>query len=85
MLALNLMVKNNSLKERVEEVLKEIEPAISSHGGGVELVELKDNEIKLKIKGACLGCAFSHITFNLGLEEIIKKRIPEIKKINYVQ
>lgn len=74
------------MKEKVEEVLKEIRPALQADGGDVELVDVdeKNGIVKLRLTGACAGCPFSTMTLHMGIERILKQKIPEIKKIEAV-
>ena len=74
------------MKEKVEEVLKEIRPALQADGGDVELVDVdeKNGIVKLRLTGACAGCPFSTMTLQMGIERILKQKIPEIKKVEAV-
>ena len=73
------------LREKVEEVLKKIKPSLQADGGDVELVDIEnDSIVKVRLKGACSGCAMSHMTLKLGIERILKQRIPEIKSVESV-
>ena len=66
------------MKKKVQEVLDMIRPMLKADGGDVELVEIKDNVVKVRLQGACAGCAMSQMTLKNGIEKIIKKEIPEI-------
>ena len=74
------------MKEKVEEVLKEIRPALQADGGDVELVDVdeKNGIVKLRLTGACAGCPFSTMTLQMGIERILKQKIPEIKRVEAV-
>jgi len=50
-------------------------------GGNVELVEVEDGLVKVKLTGACGGCPMSQITLKMGIERLLKKEIPEIKEV----
>ncbi len=50
------------MKEKVEKALDKIRPALMADGGGVELVEVKDGVVKVKLTGACGGCPMSQMT-----------------------
>lgn len=69
------------MKVKVEEVLKKIRPSLQADGGDVELVEVKDGIVKLRLRGACAGCAMSQMTLKMGIERELKKVIPEIKEV----
>ena len=74
------------MREEVSEVLDEIRPALQDHRGDAELVEVTDDGIvKLKLKGACAGCPMSQMTIQMGIERILKSRIPEVKKVVAVE
>ena len=69
------------MKERVEAVLDKIRPSLVADGGNVELVEVKDSIVKLKLTGACAGCPMSTMTLKNGIERILRQEIPEIKEV----
>ena len=69
------------MQNKVEEVLDKIRPSLMRDGGNVELVDVSDGVIKVKLTGACAGCPMSTMTLRMGIEQILKKEIPEIKEI----
>ncbi len=69
------------MKEKVEKALDKIRPALMADGGGVELVEVKDGVVKVKLTGACGGCPMSQKTLKMGIERSLKSEIPEIKEV----
>jgi Fe-S cluster biogenesis protein NfuA len=50
-------------------------------GGNVELVDVSDGVVKVKLTGACGGCPMSTMTLKMGIERILKQEIPEIKEV----
>jgi len=73
-----------AFKEDVEKVLAEVvNPALSAHGGGVELVDVSDEEGKVKVRltGACYGCAGAQMTLKGFVERELKKRLPAVKSV----
>jgi Fe-S cluster biogenesis protein NfuA len=72
------------MKEKVEEALKTIRPALQADGGDVELVDVIDGIVKVRLKGACGGCPMSQMTLTRGVEATIKKAVPEIKRVEAV-
>jgi Fe-S cluster biogenesis protein NfuA len=74
----------DSMKEKVEEALKSIRPALQADGGDVELVDVIDGVVKVRLKGACGGCPMSQMTLTRGVEATIKKAIPEVKRVEAV-
>jgi Fe-S cluster biogenesis protein NfuA len=74
------------LKDKVEEVLSKIRPALQNDGGDVELVEVTDDGVvKLRLKGACGCCPMSTYTLKIGIEQHLKEAIPEINKVEQVK
>jgi Fe-S cluster biogenesis protein NfuA len=69
------------LKEKVEEVLKNIRPSLQADGGDVELVDVKEGIVSLRLKGACAGCPMSTMTLKNGIERILKEEISGIKEV----
>ena len=74
------------LKEKVENALKGIRPALQADGGDVELVEVtEDGVVKLRLKGACGCCPMSTYTLKMGIEQRLKEEIPEVKRVEQVK
>ena len=69
------------MREKVEEVLEMIRPSLVADGGNVELVDVEDGVVKLKLTGACAGCPMSTMTLKNGIERILKQEIPEVKEV----
>ena len=69
------------MREKVETVLNKIRPSLQRDGGDVELVEVSNGTVKVKLTGACVGCPMSTLTLQMGIERILKQEIPEIKKV----
>ena len=73
------------MREKVEEALGSIRPALQADGGDVELVDVTDDGIvKVKLTGACHGCPMAEMTLRQGIEIHLKKAVPEIKGIESV-
>ncbi|HKZ71804.1 MAG TPA: NifU family protein [Nitrospirota bacterium] len=68
-------------KERVEEVLEMIRPALQRDGGDILLMGLEGSTVKVRLMGACSGCPSSTYTLRLGVERHLKTMIPEIKEV----
>lgn len=72
----------NNLKKKVEDALDSIRPYLEADGGNVEVVEITENQtLKLEFKGACKTCNMSHMTMKAGIEETIRRAVPEIREI----
>ncbi len=69
------------MKEKVEKSLEKIRPSLQADGGDVELVEVEDGTVKVRLTGACGGCPMSQMTLKMGIERVLKKDIPEIKEV----
>ena len=69
------------MQDKVEEVLKKVRPILIRDGGNVELVEVIDGTVKVKLVGACAGCPMSTMTLKNGIERILKQEIPEVKEV----
>ena len=72
------------LREKVEEVLIKVRVGLKSEGGDIELVDIKDDTVYVRLKGACGTCPMSTLTMKSWVESTIKKEIPEIKSVQAV-
>jgi Fe-S cluster biogenesis protein NfuA len=73
------------VKAEVEAALEEVRPHLQLDGGDVELVEVQDNGIvKVRLTGSCAGCPMSQMTLKWGVENYLKKKIPEVKAVESV-
>jgi Fe-S cluster biogenesis protein NfuA len=73
------------VKAEVEAALEEVRPHLQLDGGDVELVEIQDDGIvKVKLTGSCAGCPMSQMTLKWGVENYLKKKIPEVKAVESV-
>jgi Fe-S cluster biogenesis protein NfuA len=69
------------MKDKVEAVLDKIRPGLVADGGNVELVDVNDGVVTVKLVGACAGCPMSSMTLKNGIEQILRREIPEIKAV----
>jgi Fe-S cluster biogenesis protein NfuA len=69
------------MKEKVEQILEKIRPALVADGGNVELVDVKDGIVSVKLTGACSGCPMSTMTLKNGIERLLKEEIADIKEV----
>lgn len=73
---------NKDIIKRINVALEQIRPFLIDDGGDIELIELTDdNVVKVKFLGACRSCNMSPMTLKGGVEDAIKKAIPEIKEV----
>ena len=73
------------MQEKVEEALNKIRPSLMADGGNVELVEVNDGTVKVRLTGACGGCPMATMTLKMGIEKILMQEIPEIKEVVAVE
>jgi len=69
------------VKEKVQEILNNIRPSLQADGGDVELVDVKEGIVSLRLKGACAGCPMSTMTLKNGIERVLKQEISDIKEV----
>ena len=78
-------MKNVSLIEKVENALDEIRPYLIADGGDIKVVSIDNNNIaNVEFLGNCENCPITPMTLKSGVEEAIKKNVPEIKGINTI-
>ena len=75
----------DSMKEEVEEVLETLRPMLMQDGGNVELVDIEDGVVKLRLVGSCASCSSSTMTLKMGIEKALKKAIPMVRCIEAVE
>jgi len=71
-------------KEEVEKVLEEVRPYLKAEGGDIELIDVADDVVRVRLKGACAGCLMSQMTLKWGVEQYLKKKIPSIVRVDAV-
>jgi Fe-S cluster biogenesis protein NfuA len=69
------------MKEKIEKALEEIRPSLQADGGDIQLVDVEDGIVKVRLSGACSGCPMSAMTMSFGVETAIKEKVPEVKKV----
>jgi Fe-S cluster biogenesis protein NfuA len=74
-------MKQDLLKEKVEQGLNEIRPFLESDGGNIELISIKNNVVKVKLLGNCVSCSVNQMTLKNGVEMTIKKFAPQIEEV----
>ena len=72
------------IKEQVEQALGDIRPALQADGGDIELVDVKDGVVQVRLQGACAGCPMSQMTLTMVVERMIKEDVPGVKKVTPV-
>ncbi|HYH79288.1 MAG TPA: NifU family protein [Longimicrobium sp.] len=70
------------LADRIQRVLDElVNPRIAAHGGAVELVDVADDTVYVRMSGGCQGCSASAATLRMGVERMVKDEVPEVREI----
>ena len=69
------------MHDKVEEALRHIRPSLQADGGDVELVDVTDGVVKLKLTGACGNCPMASLTLNRIVERMLKERVSEVKEV----
>jgi Fe-S cluster biogenesis protein NfuA len=72
------------MRESVEKALQKIRPSLQADGGDIELIDIQDGVVKVKLTGACGGCPMSQITLKMGVERVLKEVVPEVKGVEAV-
>ncbi|MDR4508149.1 MAG: NifU family protein [Candidatus Brocadiaceae bacterium] len=73
------------MKDKVEEALQNIRPALQADGGDIELVDVVDGVVKVRLRGACGTCPSSMMTLKYGVEERLKEEIPEVVSVELAE
>ena len=69
------------MREKVEAALDRVRPALQADGGDVELVDVTDGTVKLKLTGHCAGCPMSTMTLKMMIEKVLKEQVPGVKEV----
>ena len=70
------------LKEKIEDALDKVRPSLQADGGDVEFVDVDDEGVvRVKLTGACGGCPMSTMTLKMGIERLLKSKLPEVKEV----
>lgn len=71
------------MRKEVEKVIDEIRPRLQADGGDVELIDVEERTgiVRVRLTGACAGCPFSQMTLKNGIEQLLKKKVPTVKRV----
>lgn len=76
------MNTNVDLINKVQAVIEQVRPYLQADGGDIQFIELtNDNVVKVELQGACGSCPYSRMTLKNGVEEAMRRAIPEIKSV----
>jgi Fe-S cluster biogenesis protein NfuA len=72
------------MREKVEAIINEIRPMLQADGGDIELVDVEDGVVKVRLRGACAGCPGAQMTLKMAVERRLKEQVPEVKRVEPV-
>lgn len=72
------------MREKVEVALEKIRQGLKTEGGDIELIDVKDDIVYVKLMGACATCPMSTLTMKNFVESHLKRELPEIKAVKAV-
>ena len=73
------------MKEKIEKAIGKIRPALMADGGNIELVDIVDGVVRVRLMGACSGCPHAALTLKQGVERAIRSEVPEVKGVEAVE
>lgn len=78
-------IEQNSLKEKVEQALDSIRPYLQTDGGDVKIIEItEEGLLRLELMGSCGSCPMSAMTMKAGIEEAVRRSVPEILMVEAI-
>ena len=69
------------MREKVEAALEKIRPALQADGGDVQLMDVNEGVVSLRLTGACGGCPMATMTLRQGIERVLREEVPEVKDV----
>jgi Fe-S cluster biogenesis protein NfuA len=69
------------MRDKIQAALDQVRPALLADGGDVQLIDVNDGVVTLKLTGACSGCPMATMTLKGGIERVLKERVPEVKEV----
>jgi len=73
---------SEEVRRRVQQVLDEhINPGVGMHGGFVELLDVQDDNVFIRMGGGCQGCGAADVTLKQGVERLIRDNVPQVREI----
>jgi len=77
--------RSKIMREEVQAALDLVRPQLQADGGDAEIVDVTDDGVvRLRLTGACGGCPMSQMTLKMGIERILKERVPTVKSVEAV-
>ena len=77
---MNQEIEEN-LEDKVQQALDSIRPFLKNDGGDIELIDIKEDIVYVRLLGNCSGCHISNSTMKLGVENTVKQFVPSIKEV----
>ena len=72
----------DGFEQKVKMIIESIRPNLQSHGGDVEFVATENGKtVKVRLQGACSGCPGAKMTLKMGIERLLKDKIPQVKEV----
>ena len=76
------MAEAQTVRDKVQELIDTaINPAVAGHGGFIELIDVQDTTVYLRMGGGCQGCGAADVTLKAGIERMIFEEVPEITEV----
>jgi Fe-S cluster biogenesis protein NfuA len=69
------------MRDKIQAALEQVRPALLADGGDVQLIDVNDGVVTLRLTGACSGCPMATMTLKGGIERVLKEQVPEIKEV----
>jgi len=70
------------MQQKVKDALAKVRPSLQADGGDVELISVSDEGVvKVRLTGACGSCPMATMTLKAGIERVLKKEVPEVKRV----
>ena len=69
------------MRDKIQAALEQVRPVLVADGGDVQLIDVKDGVVTLKLTGACSGCPMATMTLKGGIERVLKEQVPEVKEV----
>jgi Fe/S biogenesis protein NfuA len=77
-----MMLVGRGVREKVQYLInQQINPGVAAHAGFVELVGVEDGTVYLRLGGGCQGCGAADFTLRQGIESVIRREVPEIRRV----
>jgi Fe-S cluster biogenesis protein NfuA len=70
-----------SNEEVVENIIEQLRPALNADGGDIEVLDIRNNVVRVKLTGACAGCPSAEMTLRLGIEAAVRRARPALRVV----